>query len=400
MTEFRNWVGNQTCTPERILAPASEAEVQAAVRVARGVRCVATGHSFTPIHLTEGTLLTMDRLLGVLRVDPVTGRATALPGTPVGDFGEPLWAAGFSLANQGDIDTQAIAGAVATSTHGSGLALPSFSAAVRRARLVTAAGDVVEIGPDDPRLPAVQASVGMLGVLTELDVQAVPAHRLVERIEHWPYRDAFDRLDELARRHRHYSFFYIPTERSAALYGLETRPGASVVETCYVKIYDVAPDDLPDAAEPGCRVDRSYRIYPAEFEPNFHELEYFVPYQLAADALAAMRELMRSRLPLSVFPMEVRTVAAEDAWLSHSCGRDSLVISVSGDPGTDYEPYLRDVHALLGEFDARVHFGKLHYLTREELLARYPRAADFIALRRELDPDGVFLNDHLRPLFA
>jgi FAD/FMN-containing dehydrogenase len=364
------------------------------------VRCVATGHSVTPIHLTEGTLLTMDRLLGVLRVDPVTGRATALPGTPVGDFGEPLWAAGFSLANQGDIDTQGIAGAVATSTHGSGLALPSFSAAVRRARLVTAAGDVVEIGPDDPRLPAVQASVGMLGVLTELDVQAVPAHRLVERIEHWPYRDAFDRLDELARRHRHYSFFYIPTERSAALYGLETSPGASVVETCYVKIYDVAPDDLPDAAEPGCRVDRSYRIYPAEFEPNFHELEYFVPYQLAADALAAMRELMRSRLPLSVFPMEVRTVAAEDAWLSHSYGRDSLVISVSGEPGTDYEPYLRDVHALLGEFDARVHFGKLHYLTREELHARYPRAADFIALRRELDPDGVFLNDHLRPLFA
>jgi FAD/FMN-containing dehydrogenase len=400
MTEFRNWVGNQTCTPERILAPASEAEVQAALRVARAVRCVATGHSVTPIHLTEGTLLTMDRLLGVLRVDPVTGRATALPGTPVGDFGEPLWAAGFSLANQGDIDTQGIAGAVATSTHGSGLALPSFSAAVRRARLVTAAGDVVEIGPDDPRLPAVQASVGMLGVLTELDVQAVPAHRLVERIEHWPYRDAFDRLDELARRHRHYSFFYIPTERSAALYGLETSPGASVVETCYVKIYDVAPDDLPDAAEPGCRVDRSYRIYPAEFEPNFHELEYFVPYQLAADALAAMRELMRSRLPLSVFPMEVRTVAAEDAWLSHSYGRDSLVISVSGEPGTDYEPYLRDVHALLGEFDARVHFGKLHYLTREELHARYPRAADFIALRRELDPDGVFLNDHLRPLFA
>ena len=76
------------------------------------------------------------------------------------------------------------------------------------------------------------------------------------------------------------------------------------------------------------------------------------------------------------------------------------MISVSGQPGTGYEPYLREVHALLGQFDARVHWGKIHFLTPDELHARYPRAADFIALRRELDPEGEFLNDHLRPLFA
>jgi FAD/FMN-containing dehydrogenase len=222
----------------------------------------------------------------------------------------------------------------------------------------------------------------------------------VERIEQWPYEEAFGRLDELARAHRHYSFFYIPTEASAALYDLDVPAGMQVAETCYVKIYDVAADDVPDSSEPGRRVGPAFRIYPDVFPANFHELEYFVPYERAQEALAAMRELMLASLPLSVFPMEVRTVAREDAWLSHSYGRDSLVISVSGQPGTDYEPYLREVHALLGLFDARVHFGKLHYLTRDELLARYPRAADFIALRRELDPGGRFLNDHLRPLFA
>lgn len=400
MATFTNWVGNQSCTPAEILAPASEAEVQAAVRASRHVRCVATGHSFTPIHLTDGTLLTMDGLQGVLGVDAATGRATALPGTSVGALGLPLWEAGYALANQGDIDTQGIAGAIGTCTHGSGLGLQSFSAALRRVRLVVASGDVIEIGEDDPRLPAVQASVGMLGVMTEVEIQAVPAHRLVERIEHWPFAEAFGRLDELARAHRHYSFFYIPTETSAELYDLATPLGASVADTCYVKIYDVATDDVPDSAVPGRRVARSYEIYPGIFEPNFHELEYFVPYARAAEALGAMRELMLSRLPLSIFPMEVRTVAGEDAWLSHSYGRESLVISISGQPGTDYEPYLREVHALLGQFDARVHWGKIHFLTADELHARYSRAADFIALRRELDPDGVFLNDHLRPLFA
>jgi len=136
------------------------------------------------------------------------------------------------------------------------------------------------------------------------------------------------------------------------------------------------------------------------FEPNFHELEYFVPYERGIEAIDAMRELMLASLPDAVFPMEVRTVAADESWLSHSYERPSVVISVSGVPGTDYEPYLRDVDRLLGDFDARVHWGKLHYLTADQLHARYPRAADFIALRRELDPRGVFLNDHLRALFA
>ena len=91
---------------------------------------------------------------------------------------------------------------------------------------------------------------------------------------------------------------------------------------------------------------------------------------------------------------------AEGAFLSHSYERDTVVISVSGMPGTDYWPYLRDVDRLLSEFDARVHWGKLHFLTREQLYERYPRAPDFVAIRRRLDPDGVFLNEHLRPLFA
>ena len=282
------------------------------------MRCAATGHSFSPISLTGGTLLRTDRMTGVTGIDSATGRVTALPGTPVAAFGPPLWDAGLALENQGDIDTQGIAGAVATATHGSGLGLQSFSATVRRMRLVTADGDVLEIGEDDPRLPAAQVALGMLGVITEVELQAVPAHRLAERIEHWTWDEAWGRLDEMARAHRHYSFFWIPAEGSAELYGLTAPEGATLADSCYVKIYDEAGGSVPDSAEPGRRVDRSYRIYPMTFEPNFHELEYFVPYDRGAEAVAAMRELMLARLPDSIFPMEVRTVAADESWLSHS----------------------------------------------------------------------------------
>jgi FAD/FMN-containing dehydrogenase len=113
-----------------------------------------------------------------------------------------------------------------------------------------------------------------------------------------------------------------------------------------------------------------------------------------------MRRLMLGRLPESVYPLEVRTVGADEAFLSPQYRTATAVLSVSGTPGTDYWGYLRSVDALLAGYGARVHWGKLHFLTPERLHELYPRAGDFIALRRELDPGGVFLNEHLRPLFA
>jgi FAD/FMN-containing dehydrogenase len=102
---FTNWAGNQACEP-RVEVPASEAEVRAAVRGASEIRCAATGHSFSPISLTGGTLLRTERMTGVTGVDSASGRVTALPGTPVAAFGAPLWDAGLALENQGDIDTR------------------------------------------------------------------------------------------------------------------------------------------------------------------------------------------------------------------------------------------------------------------------------------------------------
>jgi FAD/FMN-containing dehydrogenase len=401
---WTNWVGNQTCRPAELAAPSNEDEVATLVAEAVGhampIRVAGAGHSFTPVVLTDGMLLDLGGLGGIRSIDAERGRVVVGPATTIGEFGEPLRAAGLALANQGDIIAQQIAGAVSTATHGSGLRLGSFSSSVRRMRMVTARGETLEVGEDQPDLlSAAQVAVGMLGVITELELQVASAYRLRERVERWSWEEAWEPFDELAQAHRHYSFFWMPSEDSAALYGLAAR-GVRMTDRCLVKIYDEVDDLVPASDEPHRRVGPAHRIYPMVYEPNFHELEYFVPFERGRDALAAMRELMLASLPASVFPMEVRTVGRDDAYLSHSYGRNTVVISVSGTPGTDYEPYLRDVDRLLGEFDARVHWGKLHFLSREQLLERYPKAEAFIETRRALDPDGTFLNEHLRPLFA
>jgi len=401
---WTNWVGNQSFTPAYAAAPRDEEEVAALVRDAaeRGtnVRVFGARHSFTPIVQTDGLLLDLSALRGVIEADRTSKRATALSGTLIRDFYEPLWREGLALKNQGDIDTQQIAGAVSTATHGSGIRNKCFSGVVRAVRLVTASGDIREIDESEPDLlRAAQVSIGMLGVMTRLELEVTDAYRLTEQIDLWPWEEVLDRWDELVHGHRHFGFFWLPTEESAALYNLASHD-QTMADKCYVKIYDEAAPDQPESAVEGRRTDRCYRIYPMIYDPNFHELEYFVPLELGPAALSAMRDLMLRSLPDSVFPLEVRTVGADDAYLSPNYKTATTVISVSGMPGTDYWDYLRSVDALLSDFSARVHWGKLHFLTPERLHALYPEADAFIAARRELDPRGVFLNDHLRPLFA
>ncbi len=401
---WTNWVGNQSFAPVSTASPRDEAEVIALVRQAaergQGVRVAGAGHSFTPVVQTDGLLLDLSALRGVVATDPAGKRATALPGTLIRDFYEPLWDVGLALRNQGDIDTQQIAGAVATGTHGSGTRYTSLSGVVRGVRLVTATGDVREVGEDDlDLLHAAQVSVGMLGVVTQLELEVTDAYRLREHVSLRSWDDVMEHWDELVAEHRHFGMFWLPTEESGALYNLDGH-GERLADQCYVKVYDEVGPDVPDDDTVGRRVDRCYRIFPMVYDANFHELEYFVALDRAPEALTAMRELMQRSLPDSVYPLEVRTVGPDEAFLSPQYRTPTVVISVSGKPGTDYWAYLRSVDALLADLDARVHWGKLHFMTPERLHALYPRAADFIALRRELDPQGMFLNDHLRPLFG
>jgi FAD/FMN-containing dehydrogenase len=401
---WTNWVGNRTASPAHLGAPRDEDEVARLVSAASarglGVRVAGAGHSFTPVVETDGLLLDLSALTGVSSVDAGRRRARAWAATRISDFYEPLWSEGLALINQGDIDTQQIAGAVSTATHGSGTRFTSLSGVVRAVRLLTASGEVREIGEQEPELlRAAQVSVGMLGVITELELEVTAAYRLRQRVDLWGWDEVLERWDELVSEHRHFGFFWLPTEESGALYNIDGH-GEPTADRCYVKIYDEAAPDEPDDSTPGRLVDRCYRVYPMEYDPNFHELEYFVALERGPEALAAMRELMLSSLPDSVYPLEVRTVGPDDAFLSPNYRTATTVISVSGRPGSDYWDYLRDVDRLLGQFGARVHWGKLHFLTPVQLRERYPEAERFIEIRRELDPGGMFLNDHLRPLFA
>ena len=136
------------------------------------------------------------------------------------------------------------------------------------------------------------------------------------------------------------------------------------------------------------------------YDPNFHEMEYFLPLDQAHEILPEMRKLMWRWLPLSIYPLEIRNVAADDAWLSPNYQRDNLVVSISGQPGADYWDYLRACDSLFAEFKGRPHWGKLHFMTADRLERLFPRYNDFVAIRGRFDPKGTYLNNHTRALFT
>jgi FAD-linked oxidoreductase len=407
---WRNWVGNQSFVARHKAEPASEDELAALVHEAAqrdlSVRVAGSGHSFTPIVATSGLLLSLAKMQGIVAVDQARKRVTVRAGTRIGDIGRALKPLGLSLANQGDIDTQAIAGALSTGTHGTGITLGCLSSQAVGMRLVQADGSVLDIDAEsDPAtMAAAQVSIGMLGVMAHVMLQTVDAYNLKEKLWRDDFEACMESHDDLAANHRHFSFFWCPVPESRHLYCLPDVAAVSPTQrehdVCEMKTMD-RTDEAPYANEETFeRVAYSSEIYPIEYVPNFHELEYAIPVENGKQALRQVRDLMLTKHTNCIYPVEYRFVAGDGGMLSPYYERASVTISVSGGPGIDYWNYLLDVDALLRRYGARPHWGKLHFNNAQDMPALYPRFEDFRDIRRRLDPQDRFLNDHLRNLFA
>jgi len=403
---WRNWYGNVECRPQRLERPDGEDAVVAAVAAARrdglGVRVAGAGHSNVPLVVTDGVLLSLDRLSGIREVDAERRTVVLLAGTRIRDIGDRLWEHGLALSNQGDIDAQSIAGAAATGTHGTGVTLTNFGGALEGCRVVTADGEVLAVDPGRPDLlSAARTSVGALGVMTSLTLRVRDAYCLERRWETIGFAELEQRWRALVEAHRHCTFYWNPHAGSSALFGLPPAPADSVlVKTMDARPAGAEPSGSGRHSDPAPYRDRSYRVLADEYEPTFAELEYMIGVEGTAAALAEIRALMQRRHADEPFPVEVRFTAADDGLLSPGHERATCVVSCCGRMGTDHVPYLRDCDAVLAAFEPRPHWGKLAYMPPGRYAEVFPGLEAFRDIRRGLDPDGVFLNDHVRPILG
>lgn len=407
-TPWTNWPESQTCTPLYTVAPRTAEEVAQVVRFAIaegiGVRTKGGGYSFSPLVHTGGILLDMVNYSGLGDIDSDNHRAWVKAGTGVNELGDLLWDKGLAVTVQGAFDLQTFVGAAATGTHGSGTGFGCLSSYVRGVRLVDGHGDIVEIDERHvAELAAAQVSLGMLGPILEVLLQAEPKYFLSKEVSFPDWSDASATLEQDAAANRHYANMWFPHHGSPALYRMSIPQDRNMADTCWIEACNRAPAPEVDTGVRSweSNVGRSYHVLSFSHPdmPKFHEMEYSVSQDKARDAIETVQSLMRASADPQ-FPLFIRWVRGDNTMLSPFADRDAVTLSIAGAPGTDYWEYFRRYHAALTTFGARAHWGKIHFLSREDVERLYPRHGEFRAVRETFDPKGLFLNDDTRRLFG
>ena len=421
MPGWSNWAGNQQCAPAWVEHPAGAAAlaevVRSAVAAGRRVKVVGSGHSFTDIAVTppDAVQVVLDRCDSVVSVDRATAQVTVEAGITIAALNKVLAVAGLALPNLGDIAYQTISGAISTATHGTGVRLGGLATQVVGLELVAADGSMVA---DAETLAVGRVGLGALGVLSKVTLQCVPAFHLHAVEEPMRFSALLDDLDRHVDENDHFEFFYVPhtdwalTKRNnrtdEAVGGMprwkyvrDKVVMENVAFGAVCRLGRLRPAWIPrlNTALPSSGrveyVKPSHEVFASPRWVRFTEMEYSVPRDAAVEVLRRVRSYIDSSGLRISFPVEVRFSAGDDIPLSTAYGGERCYVAVHVFKGMPWEQYFRGVEDIMRSVGGRPHWGKMHYRTAEDLEPVYPEWDRFRALRKRLDPDGVFANPYV-----
>ncbi|MPY48419.1 FAD-binding protein [Streptomyces acidicola] len=407
-----NWAGNIAYTAKELHRPHSIEEVRALVAGSRAVRVLGSGHSFNEIAEpgSEGVLLSLTALPPVVEVDTAARTVRVGGGVRYAELAAAVHRHGLALANMASLPHISVAGSVATGTHGSGNANGPLASAVREVELVTADGEVVVIGRGDARFGGAVTSLGALGVVTALTLDLEPAFEVSQHV----YVDLpLAGLDHAAVAATAYSVSLFTDWREPRFnhVWVKRRTDEPPVDFPWAAPATAAVHPVPGIPAGNCT--QQFGVpgpwherlphFRAEFTPSSGaelQSEYLLPRQHALDALHAL-DAVREVIAPVLQTCEVRTVAADEQWLSPSFGRDTVALHFTWiDDTAAVLPVVRRVEEALDPYEPRPHWGKIFTVPSAVLRERYPRLGDFRALAEELDPAGTFRNAFVRDVLG
>jgi alditol oxidase len=410
-----NWAGNITYSAKELHRPRSLDGLAALVADSARVRVLGSGHSFNEIAEPgpEGVLLSIADLPPVIDVDTEARTVRVSGGVRYAELARTVHARGLALPNMASLPHISVAGSVATGTHGSGVGNGPLASAVREVELVTADGSLLTIGRGDPRFGGAVTSLGALGVVTALTLDLVPSFDVEQHVfTELPLAGldsaAFGTVMSTAYSVSLFTDWGAPGFRQVWVKRRTDQPLADFpwAAPATEKMHPVPGMPAVNCTEqfgvPGPWHDRLPH-FRAEFTPSSGaelQSEYLLPRASAVDALHAV-DAVRETVAGVLQICEVRTVAADEQWLSPSYGRDTVALHFTWIEDTAAVlPVVRQLEQALDPFDARPHWGKVFTTPTNVLRERYPRLGDFRKLARELDPEAKFANAFVRAVLA
>ncbi len=398
----KNWAGNYEFRASRVHVPQSVAEVQEIVRDASKLKATGTRHSFNGIADTAGEQISLENLTQ-LSLDAKSGKVAAGAGVTYGQLSGYLYRNGFALHNLASLPHISVAGACATATHGSGSRNGNLSTAVCGMEMVTANGDIVQLAGE--QLQGAAVHLGALGVVTKLALDVQPAFEMRQVVyENLPFKQLEGHLEQIFASGYSVSLFTDWQNHRATQAWVKDRADAEFPDEFFgAKRASRNLHPLPGfSAEhcteqmgvpgPGCERLPHFRM---NFTPSGGEelqSEYFVPRDKGYEAILAVEEL-RDQITPHLFITELRTIDADDLWMSPCYQRASLAIHFTWRPEWQaVRNLLPAIEAKLAMFDARPHWAKLFTMSPSYL---YPKLPGFKALLEQYDPSGKFRNEYL-----
>ena len=428
-TRWSNWAGNQQTGSVLVSKPQTESELQQVVQNAqtsgRRVKAVGSGHSFTAIAVAEEVLVDLSKYDEILAIDKINQTVTVQSGIQLSKLNQALYENSLAMQNLGDIAYQTIAGAISTSTHGTGAKFTGIANQVVALRVVLADSSIVECSANvnAELFSCARVGLGAIGLISTVTLKVVPAFNLAVIEEPMRLDDVLQNLDLHVDSNDHFEFFWVPhtgwalTKRNNRN-NLPVEP-MSKMSHWYSKtlmenyafgavcmLGRARPSLIPKLAKalPSSGrneySDASHKVFASKRIIKFYEMEYAIPREACAEALNRVRRMVTDSGFFLNFPVEVRFTAPDEIPLSTASNRESAYIAVHIYKGMNYVPYFTEVESIMNSYQGRPHWGKLHFQNASTLASRYPQWDVFQSVRNQVDPKRMFSNQYLETVLG
>ncbi len=422
---MKNFGRNLRFAPRRKVSPRTVDELARVVRESAHLRAVGAAHSWSPAIVTDDTLVSLDRMREVIALDRAAMQVTVQAGMRLRELNAYLDRHGLALANLGSIDSQSVAGVIATGTHGTGAAFRCLSAQVARLELVDGTGEPILIARGDPEFPGAVVALGALGIVHAVTFDVVDAFRLhdITRLE--PFAEVIERIDEHVAASDHFKVWWFvphddaivfryrrtaePANDSAARRWFKERVISVAVYRSLLALGHLSGRRwIPginrfltrEAGRPLDRISPSHIGFLTPIPPVHAETEWAFDVADAKPLLREYRRLLPDGGHSYNFIQELRFSKADDLWLSPAYQRDSLWLSVYNIDRANWPAQLAKFEAFARAHGGRPHWGKEATFDRAYLGTQYARLDDFAALAERRDPQRKFRNPWLDGLLG
>jgi hypothetical protein len=422
---FKNWASNIQHNTPFFEQPATESEIIDLVKNHKKIRVVGTGHSWSALCKSDELLINLDKYNQITNIDKQNKLITVQAGIKLWQLNNLLHKEGLALTNLGSIDQQSLAGAIQTGTHGTGICYSNLASQVLSFTLIKSDGEKIILNKEDELFKAAIISLGCLGIVSEMTLQVCDAFNLHDKTYTRNFNEVIENLDTFLHENNHFKLWWLPPTKDIVVFTYRRtnevcndskfrRYLQEVVLSVWGFRLMVFIGNLFNFLRkpinvyltnqmkgPLDRIEKSHMVYVVPEPPKHRETEWAFDVKDAKALLKEYQQIFTGNMPFSFnFIQEIRFTKADDFWLSECYERDTIWIGAYNHHCKQWPAILDYFEAFAKKHNGRPHYGKEFNVRKEYLAQQYPKYADFIALRKEMDPTNKFGNELIDELFS